>query len=87
MVKIKDIWSNETYGNWLVNNGVPDKIKALCQVKIGGHAKQFIPVKVVAISKDFAGTDLIVPKDGNQYQIIGYVKLENNKFAIGINEK
>lgn len=86
MGQVKDIWTNETYANWLIDNGVPDKTAALCLVRWNGQAKQHRPVKVVSISKDFAGNDLVIPNDGNQYQRMGYIKLGENKFGVSVSE-
>ena len=78
---MRTVWTNETYANWLKDNGVIENEEALVELKWDG--KQRLPFKV--ISKALKREDIKLPNLNDQkwYTYLNYKKLSTGSFSIG----
>ena len=79
-----EFWTNNTYANWMITQGVPNKTACLVLCKYSGQTKTHVPDKLISISKDFVGADLVVPKDRNHYELMSYQKLKSDNNGLPI---
>lgn len=67
------------------NRGVPNNTDCLCSVRYDGESKRSLPAEVLQVSKTGTGRDLVVPKDGKQYQVMSYIELSvPGTFAVAL---